>query len=175
MANITSTTLTNLEADPISLASAYHNAGRVHVKSESLAVAVADNNADVWRFFRVKSSDSIKSLQLINTAIVGSTDWNVGLYSINGGGDVDENLYADAITLATAAPAVAPTADGGSPIELRFGVAVTAVPGDVNNQVWQDLGLSSDPGLEYDVCMTGITVGAAVGTLALIMYYTAGD
>jgi hypothetical protein len=88
---------------------------------------------------------------------------------------VDADLYADGITLATAAPVQTPTADGGDGIECRFGDAATALITDVNNKVWEDLGLSADPGLVYDVCLTGNTVGTAAGDIAIKMEYTAGD
>lgn len=172
--NTVSTTLSNIVASP-PVANPSTKQGRLRFKSETVAVAAADDDTSTFRFFRVKSSDSIKSLRLICTAITGGTDYDCGLYTIAGGAVVDADLYADGFSVATAAPAVPPTAAANGGIELRFGDASTAVPGDVNNRVWEDLGLTSDPNLEYDVVITANTVGTAAGTLTLIMEYSAGD
>lgn len=149
--------------------------GREYVKSATVEVAAADDDTSTYRFFRVKSSDRIKSLKLYCDAITGGTDYDCGLYTVDGGAVVDADLYADGFSAATASPAVPPTADAGDGIELRFGDATTANPGDVNNAVWEDLGLTEDPHLEYDVVFTANTVGTAAGTLTLVMRYTAGS
>ena len=175
--NTKSTIITNLDASPPEMADARHAGSRNRVKSASVAVAAGDDDGSTYRFVRVRSSDSLKSIKCINTAITGGNDYDCGLYRTaeDGGAVVDADLYADGFALALAAPAVPPTADGGSPIELRFGDASTAVPGDVNNRVWEDLGLTEDPGLDYDLVLTANTVGTGAGTIALVVEYTDGS
>lgn len=170
-----STELTGLETTPISKTNVRHAHGRERIRSASVAVAAADDDTSTYRFFRVHSSWSIKSIKAYCTAITAGTDYDIGLYTIDGGAVVDADLYCDGVSFATAAPAVPPTADGGDGIECRFGDATTAVPGDVNNRVWEDLGLTEDPNLWYDLVATGNTVGTAAGTIAIVMRYTAGD
>lgn len=167
--------LQDVEASPQVRQDVLHQHGRERIRSASLAVAAGDDDGSQYRFFRVWSGWSIKSIKCYCTAITGGTDYDCGLYTINDGAAVDADLYTDGFSVATAAPAVPPTADGGDGIELRFGDATTAVPGDVNQAVWEDLGLSEDPMLWYDVALTGNTVGTAAGTIALVMRYTAGD
>lgn len=171
-----STTITNLEASPPVMTAAITNHGVVRRVSETVAIAAADDDTSTYRFFRVHSSWSILSLKIVNEAITGGTDYDLGLYSTAGAGGavVDADLYADGITLATAAPPVPPTAAAPDGIECRFGDATTAVPGDVNNRVWQDLGLAADPGLWYDMVLTSVTVGSAAGNVSLICLYTDG-
>lgn len=168
---IKSTTVTNADAVPQVFNASQDSGQTLKIKTETVAVTSGVTAGSTYRFFRVNSSDSIKSLQVVCTAIA-TLAGDIGLYTINGGAVVDADLYADGISLATAAPAVAPTADGGSPIECRFGDASTAVPGDINNQVWQDLGLASDPGLQYDVAFTSTATAGTAGTITLIMQYT---
>lgn len=176
VADTHSTTLTNLEADPLVVADIRNQHGRLRIKTETVAIAAADDDTSTYRFFRVKSSDSIKSLQLVTSADVTSgTDFDLGLYTIDSGSAVDADLYADGISLATQVPAVPHVVATASYLECRFGDASTAVVGDINNQVWEDLGLTSDPGLQYDVVLTGNTVGSAAANVTLTMLYTAGD
>jgi hypothetical protein len=171
-----STELTNLDADPRVLAEPQHWHGRVRIKSATAAVAAADDDGSLYRFVRVKSSDSLKSIQIYCDAVTGATDYDCGLYTIgSGGAEVDADLYADGLNFETAAPAVPHVVATAPYIEARFGDASTALPQDVNNRVWEDLGLAADPGLEYDLVLTANTVGSGAGDITMIVYYTAGD
>ncbi len=174
--NTNSTELDNVEATPIVPNSIRNIGGRVRVKTASVTVANGDTNASTFRFFRVRSSDSIKSIKVRSSADFSSgTDWDVGLYTINGGAVVDSDLYCDGATLATAAPAVPHAVAVSQYQEMRFADATTAIMSDINNQVFEDLGLTADPGLEYDLVFLANTIGTVGGILAVEMWYTAGD
>jgi hypothetical protein len=173
--NTISTTLTNLQADPIVVGDVRHQHGRLRIKSETLAVAAADDDTSTYRFFRVGSGDSIKSIRCYCDAIAGGSDYDCGLYTIDGGAVVDADLYADGVTLVTAVPAVPHVAATAAYLELRFADATTANINDVNNRVFEDLGLATDPHLEYDVVLTANTVGTGAGDITLQMIYTSGD
>lgn len=172
--DLASAELTNINADPIVREDIRHTHGRIRIKSAIIESASGDTDASIYRFFRVRSSDSIKSIKCFHDDIANGTDWECGLYTISGGAVVDADLYADGFTLATAVPAI-PHALADAPyLELRFGDVTTAAINDINNQVWEDLGLTVDSQLEYDLALTAPTVGDG-GTIALAMYYTAGD
>jgi hypothetical protein len=174
--NVSSTTVTNLNASPSVLGDIRNSHGRLHVKTETVDMAAADDNGSTYRLFRVKSSDSIKSIMIFTPGIAGTTDIDVGLYTINGGAVVDADLYCDDVDLTTAAPpAPSPTAAAPDGIECRFGDEVTSLPSFINNKVWQDLGLTADPNLSYDVVLTANAAASAAGTVAVRMIYTAGD
>lgn len=171
-----STELTNIDADPTVLAEPQHWGGRVRVKSATAAVAAADDDLSIYRFVRVKSSDSIKSIQIYADGITGATDYDCGLYTKgSGGAEVDLDLYADGLNFEVATPSVPHVLATAPYIEARFGDTTTALPQDVNNRVWEDLGLTADPGLEYDLCLHAATVGSGAGDITMIVYYTAGD
>jgi hypothetical protein len=173
--NTISTELTNLAADPIVVNDIHDNGGRVRVKSATVAVASGDDDGSTFRFFRVRSGHKIISLQCRCDLITAMTNVDCGLYTINGGALVDVDLYSDGNTLAVATPAI-PHINATAPfLELRWGDITTSTIQDVNNKVWEDLGLSEDPGLEYDIVLTAVTVGSANGDIALTMLYTAGD
>ncbi len=177
VANTSSLELTDIDANPRVASDVHHTHGRVRIKSATVAVAAADDDASVYRFFRVKSTDSIKSLQLYHDGITGATDYDLGLYTIAGGALVTdaEDLYADGLNLEVACPAVPHVLATAGYLECRFGDATTSNVNDINNVVWEDLAASSDTQLEYDMCITAVTVGSAAGDMTLVMYYTAGD
>jgi len=173
--NTKATELSNVEASPI-VANQIHNIhGRIRIKSATLSVDSGDDDTSVYRFFRVRSSDSIKEIRCYHDSITSGNDWDCGLYTINSGAAVDEDLYGDGYTLAVACPAVPHVVATAAYLSMRFGDATTAAITDVNNMVWEDLGLSADPGLEYDLVLTANTVGSATGDITIMVYYTAGD
>ncbi len=171
-----SATLTDLQASPPVVNSVLHNHGRLRIKTDSVTTASGDTDASTFRFFRVRSSDSIKSLQVRSDGIANGTDYDCGLYTINAGSVLTNgvDVYADGFDLGTLVPTVPHVLASASYLELRFGDATTSIMSDINNQVWQDLGLTVDPFLEYDVVLTGNTVGAG-GIIQLTMLYTSGD
>ena len=73
----------------------------------------------------------------------------------NGGVVVSVNAYADAVSLASADTV-------GT--ELAFEIRDIA---NIGQKVFEDAGLSADPGTEYDLTFTGVTVGATAGTLSV--------
>jgi hypothetical protein len=174
--DVHSTELQNTEASPIIANDIRNIHGRLRIKSAQVTVANADTNLSTYRMFRVRSGDSIKSLQLRNNAnFTGATGWDCGLYTINGGAEVDLDLYGDAQILAVAVPAVPHLLADSPYLECRFGDATTSVLTDINNRVFEDLGLTTDPQIEYDVVMTGSVIGTVGGVISLTMLYTAGD
>ena len=172
--DLSSAELTNADATPIVANDVRNIHGRLRIKSATIESAVGDTDASIYRFFRVKSGDSIKSIKCYHDDIANGTDWDLGLYTVGGGAVVDADLYTDGLTLATAVPAIPHLLADAPYNELRFGVAATAAITDINNLVWEDLGLTSDSQLEYDVAFTANTVGDG-GSITLVMEYTAGD
>lgn len=166
MADINSDVITNLLASPPVMNAAIHHHGRLRRKVAEIELDGTQNNNDVLRFFRVKSSDSIYSLELSCDALTGATDVNFGLHTINGGAAVDDNAFDDAQTLASALVRQ----------EKRVGTNSALNIDTLNLPVW-DLatGVTADPGVEYDVTATLIAAGSASGTVVLEMLYTSGD
>ena len=175
--NTLSATLTGfLTNPPTRVVPGKGGGAREYTVSESVAIAAADDDTSTFRVCRVHSSWILKSIKAFCTAVTGGTDYDVGLYDIDGGAVVDADLYADGVSFATAAPAVPPTAAANDGIELRFGDAATAIPGDVNSRVWEDIGgLTADPNKFYDLVLTANTVGTGAGTVALVVRYNAGS
>lgn len=164
MANKSSTQITNSDAQPKVL-----NSNKVHagVLQESVAVIAkeaGDTDTHVFRFMRVRSSDRISAILIGNDALTGCTDVDVGLYATakDGGAEVDADLFYDGISIASAADYTIRTRDAAT-----FGIE------KAEQAIWQLLGLSSDPGREYDLTLLFNTGGSAAGDIGVMVRYVA--
>lgn len=163
VANTKSTAVTALDATP-SKSNPLHLANaRVYESIGTVEVAAADADNSVYRFCRVFSGWRISTIELLNDAIASGTDFNFGLWDTaeNGGAVVAENCYADAVSMASARVA---------PLDITFESGGKDVA-NIEKRVYQDAGLSADPGKWYDLCAIGITVGTAAGTLSVRVRY----
>lgn len=154
--NTKSTVITNSDATPPTLNDAVLN-GRARHVAAAVEVSAADDDTSVYRMFRVHSSERVERLEVLNDAITSGTDYDLGLYrtAADGGAVVDADLFASAVTMASARI---------PPLDLTFEALDVA---KIEKPIWELLGLSADPGVFYDVCFTGNTVGTAAGTISL--------
>lgn len=168
IANTKCTTVTNLDATPATLNDKRLMGGILKEQVGTVEIAAADDNNSVYRVGRVHSSWRISDIIRYNDAITSGTDFDVGLYdtAANGGAVINVNAFADAVSLASAS--VTGTNDlyeAGSDVGVE----------DIEQEVWQMAGLSSDPNKFMDVCYTGVTVGSGAGTLSVKIRYVDGD
>ena len=121
-------------------------------------VAAGDDDGSVYRLFRINSQNSLAYFHFFNDAITGGTDYDIGLYETvdNGGAAVDADLFLDGGSMATASTA--------NQIKDAMGSVDRA---DYAKSVAELLGLTRDPNKEYDVAITGNTVGTAAGTITV--------
>lgn len=167
-ANTKCTTVTNLDATPATLNDKRLMGGILKEQVGTVEIAAADDNNSVYRVGRVHSSWRISDIIRYNDAITSGVDFDVGLYdtAANGGAVINVNAFADAVSLASAS--VTGTNDlyeAGSDVGVE----------DIEQEVWQMAGLSSDPNKFMDVCYTGVTVGSGAGTLSVKIRYVDGD
>jgi hypothetical protein len=135
----------------------YLSGADMHEAVATVEVAAGDDDNSVYRFVRVHSSWSLRVILLTNDAITGGTAYHCGLYDVaeNGGAAVDADVFATSVDLSSAR--VAPT-------DLLF----EALNIDkIEKRLWEVLGLSADPGKEYDLALTGATAGSGAGTVSL--------
>lgn len=136
--------------------------GSVFSSSATVAVAAGDDDTSTFYMLPVMSNWSIKSIKVYNDAITGGTGYDVGIYTqATTPVAVDDDCYASAISLATASTTGTEVA-----FEARN---ITAV----NNQVWQDAGVASEPEATwYYLTLTADTVGTAAGDISVVVTYT---
>lgn len=155
-----STQITNLEASPVVKTAVYDTFAKVRRKAATVEAANGDSIGSTFRFFRVRSSDVVSALKLYCDAITsGAAD--VGLYDTleNGAAVVDADFFASAQSIASAIK---------TGTEIQHESDVFNID-DVNKRVWEALGLTADPGKEYDVVATLTAAAAAAGTITLVM------
>ena len=165
-ANTKSTIVTNADTLNGAKKNGLHlTGGRVRHARATVEVAAADDNASVYRFFRVHSSWSVLQLLVWNDAIASGSQFDIGLHDIaeNGGAAIDDDCWATQVSM-TSARAV--------PLDATF----EALNVDkIEKKVWEVAGLSADPNKMCDITMTADTVGTAAGTISMLMYYCAND
>lgn len=155
--NTKSLAISNRDAQPKILNPGYLDGQGLRTKRGTVEKAAGDSDASVYRFFPIRSSDVLNSLELYNDALAGATSYTVGLYlpAKAGGTAVSAALFATGLSLAAANTAG---------LALTFSAVDIA---KVGFRIWELLGLTADPFLEYDVCLTLTTAGGAAGTISL--------
>ncbi len=168
MANKNSTTIVNIAGGDKNDNRA--DGGRLRVKSETLAVAIADVAGATYRFFQIRSGDRITSIRFIADALgAGADDVDVGLYTETGtttiGAVVDQDLIVSTADLTLI--------QDGSTEFITTGTGYTEAA--INETIWERLGLTEDPFLTYDVVATIVSEPAAAGSLGIIIDYVDGS
>lgn len=153
---VSSAPVANADAKPIVKNSAKVAEGDVLSSVGSVALANGDSIGSVYRMIRVKSGCRINGLSLVCDAITsGAAD--IGLYqtAARGGAVVDADFFTAAQTIAAATQG----------IQVAHGNILKA--GSITLRLWEALGLSADPGIEYDVALTLTAATTAAGNAAL--------
>lgn len=163
--NTKSTAITNRDAIPRVPSPAHLVRAEAFQAVATVEVAAADDDGSVYRMVQIRSSDRISSLMVANDAITGMSDCDVGIYqtTANGGAVVTKDVFADGVTFASALDYR----------DLLNNDEATDIA-EIEYKVWQRLGLSSDPVLDYDICITANTVGSGAGTLAMKVSFSPG-
>jgi hypothetical protein len=136
--------------------------GRIRSIVSVTDVAAADSDADVFHVCPVYSSWRLDSIRVKCDAITSGSDYNLGLYT-TAAVDVDENVYADAQTFATAITSL--------PVDLIEEIRDIALAAQA---VWADAGATEDSRRFYYLTYTAITVGSAAGQIATRVHYVDG-
>jgi len=168
-ANTKSTAVTNRDASPRVPSPAHLVRGPLFEAIGTVEVAVADDNGSVYRFARLRSSDRVSQITVFNDAITGGTAYDVGLYRTadDGGAAVDDDLFASAIDLSSAPSVVS----AGTEVLYE---ATAANIDKIEKRLWELVGLNADPQVDYDLALTGDTVGSAAGTISVRVRFTGG-
>ncbi|MGH8381749.1 MULTISPECIES: hypothetical protein [Pseudomonas] len=170
--NVKSTAVTAGDAFPQTLTAQKIDGGRLRERVGVAEATATDSIGSTYRLVRINSGDRVSRLLLSCDAITTAVG-DIGLYdiaSVNAGAVVDVDFFASAQALTSALVNTdvtheADAADAGA----GFGLA------DVEKQIWQALGLASDPGKQYDVAITLTAAATGAGTLVLRMQYLDGN
>lgn len=160
--NTKATAVSNADATPIVITNRIITRGPSFVACGTVEVAAADDDGSVFRFARLPSNARITSIVRFNDAITAGTAYEIGLHqtAANGGAAADADLFATTVDLSTASVVG---------VESRFEAA--NIDG-IEKRLWELLGLTADPRVDYDLTFTGTTVGTAAGTISVEVRYT---
>lgn len=158
--NTKSTLVTNADATPVVLNNPRVDGGYERVKTATAALANGDSATSTVRMFRVPSNAVMSDLRIYAPDIGTTTAADVGLYrtAADGAAVVDADFFAAAFVLNAGAV-------NGVDILHQSGVFSIANSG---KELWDALGLTTDPHVNYDVCLTLTGAADAAGTIKLI-------
>jgi hypothetical protein len=165
--NLKSTVITNADSTTYTLNKKGLSGGVVKCARGTIETGAADDIASVYRFARLPSHARIVMIQLWSDDIGTAGTADFGLYKTanDGGLVVDADAFASAVVLDSGAIA-------GTMIHHES--AVYGVE-DIEQQLWQIAGATTDPNIMYDVCATLTEATDAAGTVSLMVFYTDGD
>lgn len=164
---IKSSIITNATATPQVINSARIDGAKIrHKRAVGTLVTAAAEAASTIRFFRVKSNDIVHKLWLDATSFGTGCTAHVGLYRTNddGGAVADADLFASAVDMAAAQRATDVTRESG---------VITVA--NMEKRIWELLGLTQDPQIEYDVVLTLAVAATVAGTACLQAEVVGGD
>lgn len=163
---VKSTQITNRDATPRVLSNSRVVRGDVHHARGVCAIANADSIASKYLFCTIPSNAVPVSVRVSCPDIGTTTAGDVGLYKTTGDGGavVDVDFFASALSLSGGAL---------SKSEIVNENTAVATPANGEKPIWELLGLTSDPGISYDVVLTLTAAADAAGSVLLEIDYTA--
>lgn len=159
--NLKGSAVTNADNKVLSNARVFRTA--IHEAVGTIELANGDSIASTYRLCRVPSNARISCVLLSCDAITSGAG-DVGVYKTarDGGAVVDVDFFASAQSIASALvhSDISHEADPGD-AGAGWGLA------DVEKPLWQALGLTADPYIEYDIALTLTAATLAAGTVAM--------
>lgn len=154
-----STTITNLDAAQVVRAKAFANGGVLKEWIETIETVNGDSIGSTYRFFRVPSSLRVSELLVDADDIGTTTAADIGLYktAADGGAVVSAAFFASALVLNAGAIANSQAAHESATVDLP----------NYGKRLWEQLGLTADPQIYYDVVATLTGAADAAGTITL--------
>jgi hypothetical protein len=162
---VKSTLITNADATPAVLNSPRVDGGFERIEVATAAITSGDSIASTYRMFRVPSNAVMTDLRIYSPDIGTTTISDIGLYRTakDGGAVQDADFFASALSLK----------DGAlNGTDVLHEAAVFTIDNS-GKELWEALGLTSDPSVFYDVALTLTAAADATGTVKLIGRYTA--
>lgn len=162
---VKSTLITNADATPVVLNNPRVDGGFERVSVAAAAITSGDSIGSTYRMFRVPSNAVMTDLRIYAPDIGTTTISDIGLYdtAAAGGAVVDADFFASALSLKDGAL-------NGTDVLHEAGVFTIANGG---KELWDALGLTSDPHKFYDVALTLTGAADATASVKLVGRFTA--
>jgi len=162
---VKSTLITNADATPVVLNNPRVDGGFERASVATVAITNADSANSTYRMFRVPSNAVMTDLRIYSPDIGTTTISDIGLYdtAAAGGAVVDADFFASALSLK----------DGALNGEDVLHEAAVFTIANSGKELWDALGLTSDPHKFYDVALTLTGAADATATVKLVGRFTA--
>lgn len=153
--NTKSTSITNLDAGDLN--PDYKSRGVLREAVDTLETANGDSIGSTYRTVRLWSGWRVSDVIIDSDDIGTTTAADIGLYrtAADGGAVVNAAFFASALVLNAGALS-------GQNVTHESGVVDIANKG---KRLWEQLGLTADPGLWYDLALTLTAAADAAGTI----------
>jgi hypothetical protein len=154
--------ITNLDASPVLRPGSWMHGGAIKLFSGTVEAVDGDSIGSIYRMFRVGSWMRPEAVILANDALSAGTG-DVGLYrtTVEGGAVVDADFFASAVSMAAAGKST-----NGTNVTVESDSTAMNID-KAEKRIWEVLGLTVDPNLEYDVAITLTAAAGAAGTVTL--------
>lgn len=163
--NVKSAQITNRDASPRVFNNGGIQGGRLRRGVGSVVITNTDSIASIYRCIGEIPSNAFIQDVIIDSPDIGTTTVaDIGLYrnTQDGGAVVSVALFGSAIVLNAGALArLNVTHESGT-----FPLASRELP------LWSALGLTADPTITYDLCLTLTGAADATGTVQMTIFYT---
>jgi len=160
--NVKGTIITNRDATPRVLSPAGLSRGVVKSSQDYVAVTSGDSIASVYRILPNIPGNAYMLDLLLSCTAITTCAGDIGVYrtTADGGAVVDVDLFATAQSLAAALEKTR---------VLREATTITIAT--QNSPLWSLLGYTSDPGYEFDICITLTAAAGSAGTMGLLAFW----
>lgn len=160
--SLNSTQITNRDASPRVASNSRLVKAQVHSSIGYLESSAADDIGSTYRLCQVPSNARLSRIMLSCDSLGTAGAANIGIYetTANGGAVVDADLFASAQDLTSALSQADVLLESG-----EYDIA------EMEQPLWETLGLSEDPHKEYDVVMTLSTATIDAGSVCLEVLY----
>lgn len=154
--------VTNADDTPVTLNPSYQN-GTLREQIATDEITSGDSSTSTFRMLRVFSGWRVSDLIVDSDDMGTTTAGDVGLYRTaqDGGAVVDADFFASALSLSGGAL---------SNQNITHESAVVDVA-NKHKRLWEQLGLTTDPGVWYDVTLTLTANCDGTGTLTMRCRY----
>jgi hypothetical protein len=160
---VKSTQITNRDATPRVINNPRVTSGVKQVALDTAVITSGNSVGSTYLIAQVPSRAIVTAVCVSSPDIGTTTAADIGLYqaTLNGGAVVDADFFASAVSLSGGAISKSDvTFESGA-----YTLANGAKP------LWEALGLSADPGIDYDVVLTLTGAADATGTALVEIEY----
>lgn len=162
--NVKSGPITGMDAVPVEMQKASLSGGNVKCAVGTAVVTNGDSIASTFRMCRVPSN-CVPLVAFVGCDAITSAAADLGVYRTakDGGAVVDADAFASALSIASALTTA-----------ITNQVHESGVDGveDAEKELWEILGLTADPNVQYDITFTLTAAATATGDLTLRFFYT---